>query len=132
MATSCRIFSSFISSDFSEFKKINSSSISSRYLQALRQIKNANFNKKEYDFHNFVKKSPNKVVVYDQDKKFEGVLQSKTYNEVETVDYFLTYKSIEVPTGTILKVLDINSNNYSFWIVICNKAFFIILAETYV
>ena len=29
--------------------KINSSSISSRYLQALRQIKNANFNKKEYD-----------------------------------------------------------------------------------
>lgn len=80
-------------------------------------------NKKEYDFHNFVKKSPNKVVVYDQDKKFEGVLQSKTYNEVETVDYFLTYKSIEVPTGTILKVLDINSNNYSFWIVICKDNF---------
>lgn len=80
-------------------------------------------NKKEYDFHNFVRKSPNKVVVYDQDKKFEGVLQSKTYNEVETVDYFLTYKSIEVPTGTILKVLDINSSNYSFWIVICKDNF---------
>lgn len=29
--------------------KINSSSISTRYLQAIRQIKNANFNRKEYD-----------------------------------------------------------------------------------
>ena len=77
-------------------------------------------NKKEYEFNNFVKKSPNRVVVYDQDKKFEGVLQSKTYNEIETVNYFLTYKSILISGGTILKIADIkDSNNFTYWIVVC-------------
>lgn len=77
-------------------------------------------NKKEYEFNNFVKKSPNRVVVYDQDKKFEGILQSKTYNEIETVNYFLTYKSILISGGTILKIADIkDSNNFTYWIVVC-------------
>lgn len=81
-------------------------------------------NKREYDFNNFVKKSPNRVVVYDQDKKFEGVLQSKTYNEIETVDYFLTYKSINISSGTILKIMDIKNNNiFTYWIVICKDNF---------
>lgn len=81
-------------------------------------------NKKEYDFNNFVKKSPNRVVVYDQDKKFEGVLQSKTYNEIETVDYFLTYKSINISSGTILKIIDIKDKDKStYWIVICKDNF---------
>ena len=64
-------------------------------------------NKKEYDFHNFVKKSPHKVTVFIDDYSYEGVLQTKEYNEIETIDYFLTYKSIKVPTGSILKILDI-------------------------
>lgn len=81
-------------------------------------------NKKEYDFNNFVKKSPNRVTVFDQDKKFEGVLQSKTYDEIETVNYFLTYKSITIPSGTILKILDIKDPNVAtYWIVICKDNF---------
>ena len=81
-------------------------------------------NKKEYEFSNFVKKSPNRVIVYDQDKKFEGVLQSKTYNEIETVDYFLTYKSISIPGGTILKISDIkDSNKFTYWITVSKDNF---------
>lgn len=81
-------------------------------------------NKKEYDFNNFIKRSPNKVTVFNQDKKFEGVLQSKTYNEIETIDYFLTFKSIQIPTGTILKILDIkNPKVATYWIVICKDNF---------
>lgn len=81
-------------------------------------------NKKEYDFNNFVNKSPNKVTVFIQDFKFEGVLQSKEYDEIETIDYFLTFKSINIPSGTIIKVLDIkNPDLYTFWIVICKDNF---------
>ena len=81
-------------------------------------------NKKEYDFHHFVKKSPNKVTVYIQDYQFEGVLQSKTYNEIETIDYFLTYKTIPIPNGSILKVQSIKDNNsYSYWIVVTKDNF---------
>jgi hypothetical protein len=81
-------------------------------------------NKKEYDFNNYVNKSPNKVTVFIQDYKFNGVLQTKTYDEIETIDYFLTYKSISVPTGSILKVLDIkNPEIYTYWIVICKDNF---------
>ena len=81
-------------------------------------------NKKEYDFHNFVKKSPHRVTVFIDDYSYEGVLQTKEYNEIETIDYFLTYKSIKVPTGSILKILDIKDpNKYSYWIVICKDNF---------
>ena len=81
-------------------------------------------NKKEHDFHHFVRKSPNRVEVFIRDYNFEGVLQTKTYDEIETIDYFLTYKSIEIPTGTILKVRDIRDiDEYTYWIVVSRDNF---------
>lgn len=81
-------------------------------------------NKKEYDFHYFVDRSPNRVAVYIQDYKFEGVLQTKTYDEIETIDYFLTYKSIYIPNGSVLKVQDIKDKNiYSYWIIVAKDNF---------
>lgn len=81
-------------------------------------------NKKEHDFYNFVKKSPNRVTVFIQDYQFEGVLQTKTYNEIETIDYFLTYKTIPITNGSILKIQSINElGKYSYWIVVTKDNF---------
>ena len=81
-------------------------------------------NKKEYDFHYFVDRSPNRVAVFIQDYSFEGVLQTKTYNEIETIDYFLTYKSIYIPNGSVLKVQDIQDKDiYSYWIIVAKDNF---------
>lgn len=81
-------------------------------------------NKKEYDFHHFVKKSPNRVTVFIQDYQFEGVLQTKTYDEIETIDYFLTYKTIPINNGSILKVRSIKDmNSYSYWIIVARDNF---------
>jgi hypothetical protein len=81
-------------------------------------------NKKEHDFNHFVQKSPNRVTVFIQDFRFEGVLQSKSYNEIETIDYFLTYKTIPIPTGTIIKVRSIQDiNDYSYWIIVSKDNF---------
>lgn len=76
-------------------------------------------NKKEYDFNNFVQKSPNKVTAFINDRKFEGVLQVKEYDEINTINYFLTFKSIEIPSGTILKIMDIKNpeDSMGYWIV---------------
>ena len=68
--------------------------------------------KKEHDFEVFMSKSPNKVTAWNnriglEEDGYSAVLQTKEYNEIETIDYFLTYKSIKVPTGSILKILDI-------------------------
>ena len=81
-------------------------------------------NRKEYDFHHFVKKSPNRVTVFIQDFQFEGVLQTKTYDEIETIDYFLTYKSIPISNGAILKIRSIKDiNEYSYWIIVARDNF---------
>lgn len=89
-----------------------------------RNLQERIINKKEYDFHNFVKKSPNRVTVFIQDYQFEGVLQTKTYDEIETIDYFLTYKSIPISNGAILKIQSINEiDQYSYWIIVAKDNF---------
>lgn len=82
-------------------------------------------NKKEYDFSNFIKKSPHKVTIVTTNGTFEGVLQTKEYDEIETIDYFLTYKSIPLTTGMIIKVLDIKNplNKWSHWIITAKDNF---------
>ncbi len=82
-------------------------------------------NRKEYDFNNFIKKSPHRVTVCKTDCSFIGVLQTKEYDDIETIDYFLTHKSTPIKTGDILPILDIKDpeNLRSYWIVTAKDNF---------
>ena len=65
-------------------------------------------NKKEHDFLTFMMKSPNLVRAYKGDavESFDAVLQTKTYDQDEVVDYLLVPVGTDLPLGTIISTED--------------------------
>jgi hypothetical protein len=65
-------------------------------------------NKKEHDFLTFMMKSPNLVRAYKGDtvESFDAVLQTKTYDQDEVVDYLLVPVGTDLPLGSIISTED--------------------------
>lgn len=73
-------------------------------------------NKREYDFLTVLAKSPNKVFVHEEEYlgedafEYEGILQTKEYDQDEIVDYLLVPNSIEIKMGNLLWFTDYRHN----------------------
>lgn len=66
-------------------------------------------NKKEHDFLVFMEESPNLVRAWSGDStdEYKAVLQTKTYDQDEVVDYLLVPLGTELPFGTIITTEDV-------------------------
>jgi hypothetical protein len=65
--------------------------------------------KREHDFEVFMKKSPNQVRAWNNEKEneaYSAILQTKEYDQDEVVDYLLVSLDKEIPMGTIIYTKD--------------------------
>lgn len=72
---------------------------------------------KVYDFKNRLEKSPNKVLVYKDNRQTWGILENKTNSESERVDYLLTNKNSGFADGTIIITENASDSVQKKWLV---------------
>lgn len=75
-------------------------------------------NKREADFLTFMSKSPNKVSVFEDNAaaSYDGVLETKTYDEDEVINYLLVPTNKTISFGSVLETQDIRHSNRQVWI----------------
>ena len=74
-------------------------------------------NKKNHDFNIVLKKSPNKVTIFKDSEIFYGILQNKTNNEKEVIDYLLTNKFCKWNDGTVLITENVSNQQQKKWLI---------------
>lgn len=74
-------------------------------------------NKKIHDFNIVLKKSPNKVTIFKDSEIFYGILQNKTNNEKEVIDYLLTNKFCKWNDGTVLITENVSNQQQKKWLI---------------
>lgn len=74
-------------------------------------------NKKIHDFNIVLKKSPNKVTIFKDSEIFYGILQNKTNNEKEVIDYLLTNKFCKWDDGTVLITENVSNQQQKKWLI---------------
>lgn len=74
-------------------------------------------NKKIHDFNIVLKKSPNRVTIFKDSEIFYGILQNKTNNEKEVIDYLLTNKFCKWDDGTVLITENVSNQQQKKWLI---------------
>lgn len=74
-------------------------------------------NKKIHDFNIVLKKSPNRVTIFKDSEIFYGILQNKTNNEKEVIDYLLTNKFCKWNDGTVLITENVSNQQQKKWLI---------------